>query len=123
MAKTGKKTKSKAGRPKNKYTNSQIKKIKDLASLGCQTRTIAIITGIAENTLRDNFRGLLELHRDKKRQEFREEIDTKKGLNFGGLLDKKEETLRRNFGGVLELHRAKRKANLRASQTRLATTH
>jgi len=50
-----------------KYTAAQKKKVADLASLNCQTGTIANITGIPYNSLKRHFGNILT----KKRAEYK----------------------------------------------------
>ena len=75
---TKKKTsKKKPGRPKRKFSIKVVKRIEELAFKGCQTRTIAAIMGIPEQTLRDNFRGVLEKKRAERKEWLRDVQNTR----------------------------------------------
>ena len=52
-----------AGRPSREFTPEQRQEIADLARQGCQTLTISRITGIPDQTLRDNFREVMQKER------------------------------------------------------------
>jgi len=66
-----KKTKRKVGRPKRKFPPEQMASIEEMAYNNCHTLTIANTLGIAESTLRDNFRELLTQKRAEGKAELR----------------------------------------------------
>ena len=117
MAKKKKKAKKKVGRPKIKFTPEQIAKIEECALHGCQTKTIATLTGIPDSTLRDNFRDLLAKKRAERKLELRKAQDKEVTKGNSALLiflgkneldqtDKKEHEItgsitfiRQNYGG------------------------
>ena len=75
MAKKKKKAKKKVGKPKRQFTPEQISKIEECAFHGCQTGTIATLTGIPDSTLRDNFRDLLAKKRAERKLNLRKAQD------------------------------------------------
>ena len=60
-----------AGRPNREFTEEQTQEIIKLALAGCQTNTIASITGIPEKTLRSNFAELMTQKRAERKYNLR----------------------------------------------------
>ena len=73
--KAKKKAKKKVGRPPNKYTKEQVAKIEECAFHGCQTGTIATLTGIPDESLRRNFGELLAKKRAERKLYLRKSQD------------------------------------------------
>ena len=61
----------KVGRPPIEFTDEQVEEITELARQGCQTRTIASITGIQHDTLKRHFATLLKKQRALHKQDIR----------------------------------------------------
>jgi hypothetical protein len=59
------------GKPKRIFTETQIKKMCELALNGCQNNTIATIMDIPKQTLVDNFRQLLTKKRCERKNNLR----------------------------------------------------
>ena len=74
------------GRPKKTYTKEQVKKIEECAFHGCQTETIATLTGIPASTLRDNFRGFLAKKRAERKLELRKAQDRQAQVGNSAIL-------------------------------------
>ena len=55
------------GRPAREYTDEELAKIEQCGLAGCQTETIARLTGIPEKTLRSNFDGFLKEKRAERK--------------------------------------------------------
>ena len=57
----------KRGRPRKQFSKKQVEKISECAFMGCQTNTIASITGIEESVLRYHFSELLVKKRAERK--------------------------------------------------------
>lgn len=111
-----KKSVKKVGRPKTKFTKEQIEKIEECAFHGCQTRTIATLVEIPQDTLKRHFASLLAKKRAERKLELRKAQDNEVSKGNSALLiflgkneleqtDKKEHELtgiftfiRQNYG-------------------------
>ena len=55
------------GRPRKQFSKNQIDRVEECAFMGCKVDTIALLTGIAESNLRDNFQTLIDQKRAERR--------------------------------------------------------
>jgi len=92
--------KKKVGKPKIKYTQEQRDYIADCAFHGCQTGTIATLTGIPDESLRRNFGELLVKKRAERKLYLRKSQDKEASKGNSALLI---------FLGKNELEQADRK--------------
>ena len=125
--KAKKKPVKKVGRPKRKFTQEQIAKIEECAFHGCQTETIATLTGIPASTLRDNFRGFLDKKRAERKLELRKAQDKQAsegnsalliflGKNELGQVDKKEHEITASIESTKPLNLEEMKKRIREAK-------
>ena len=57
----------KVGRPRKQYSKATIDRVAECAFSGCQTNTIAMITGLTEEELRGNFTELMQKKRAERK--------------------------------------------------------